>query len=145
MKQASRLVRTGLIPFGRKLPREMQVPHLHHTTVEVPEHLLAACVAFYEGVLGLHKVDPPERLGGTVWFSEGIHLYYGTAARQFSLSKAPAHHFALVMEDNYEEARRKCVVRGRHIADGTEYWGSRRCFVCDPADNRIELLERPPA
>lgn len=117
-------------------------PRLHHVTVEVHPALVEACKDFYRDVLGLtHGASP---VNNSEWFNEGLHLYWGAAIEAIG-EPIPARHFALVLEDRYELVRKTCRERGLLIQDGTPYWGCARCFVRDPAGNRIELMQCAPS
>jgi catechol-2,3-dioxygenase len=124
---------------GRQAPR---TPWVHHATVEIPIDNMSACFEFYEGILGLHsmKGEHPQ----SVWYREGIHLYWGQNLRQKKVGEPPLHHTALVLGNRYEQVRKRCISLGLFVVEGKEYWGSKRAYVRDPAFNRIEIMEFAP-
>lgn len=116
-------------------------PVLHHVTVEIHPALADACKDFYRDVLGLTHGSSP--IKDTEWFEQGLHLYWGEAVTP-NEGSVQARHFALVLADRYEQVRKECVSRGLFIQDVTPYWGCARCYVHDPAGNRVELMECAP-
>jgi hypothetical protein len=127
------------------LKRKSRAPQLHHVTVEILYAQLDECLDFYWDVLLLHAAKPkftvPEN---SLWFEEGVHLYWGTQRTEPLFTEPAAQHFALHVGSLYERIRVNCISRNLWIVDGKEYWKSRRCFVHDPCLNRIELLETAP-
>jgi catechol 2,3-dioxygenase-like lactoylglutathione lyase family enzyme len=120
----------------------IQRPVLHHVTVEVPQELVSIVLDFYRDVLGLTHGSSP--VSNSEWFEQGVHVYWGDDVVLAPEPPAP-RHFALVFgADRYKEVHRQCKERGFLITDGTPYWGSPRCFVKDPAGNRVELMEWAP-
>lgn len=121
----------------------MPNPILHHVTVEVHKSVAAECLNFYRGVLGLKHVISP--IKQTAWFEQGIHLYWGGEPERIRYGEQPkAHHFAVVVGDQYEIVRGACQRINLFLEDATEYWGKKRCYIRDPMGNRIELMEGPP-
>lgn len=118
-----------------------RLPRLHHVTVQVPPRLVGACLDFYRSVLGLHSVMTP--IQKTAWFEQGIHLYWGDSDYCEPINPEP-QHFALVLGDSYDKAVEICKKLGLFIEEGTSYWGSPRCYIKDPAGNRIEAMQSPP-
>lgn len=116
-------------------------PVLHHVTVEVHPDLVPATQEFYSEVIGLSRVT--SMIQHSMWFEQGVHLYWGPQ-RGYQDEVPPPRHFALVVGAGYEGIRRRCKQMRLFLTDGTEYWGSRRCYVRDPAGNRVELMETAP-
>ena len=129
---------------------------LHH--VSVPTVDLERSVAFYEGVLGLKRLErPPFSIAG-VWFGVGdrqIHLVVYPQAH-FRTGKTVDNddiHFALCAAD-FEEAYRLFKSHGysedlppadpkRMILKRTGLAGFPQMFVMDPDRNIIEINHAP--
>lgn len=116
----------------------MGAVRLQHTSVQVPEELLATCSDFYEDVIGMERIP---NLAGRAWFRFGdgdhVHLLEGPAAVD---SMA---HLALQVDDLVAMLER-CRAFGATPVDADRIWGEERWFVRDPAGNMIELFAVPP-
>lgn len=119
--------------------------YLHHATIEVPGAKALDCLKFYQEVLELTIIDSPVR--NSAWFEEGIHLYWGGEIPESVLQPSagiPARHLALVVGEKYLDIWRKTHKLRLFISDGTRYWDSPRCYIADPAGNRIEIIKLAP-
>jgi catechol 2,3-dioxygenase-like lactoylglutathione lyase family enzyme len=121
-------------------PRKSYRPMLHHVTVECAPEEAEKCIRFYQD-LGLRVIR--NSVKQSIWFREGVHVYWGVRTHPHN-GKPPANHLALVLGDQYEATRIRCRGDGHFIEDGTMYWGSRRCYLKDPANNRVEIIEFAP-
>jgi catechol 2,3-dioxygenase-like lactoylglutathione lyase family enzyme len=111
---------------------------LQHTSVQVPEALLAVCSGFYRDVIGMEQIP---NLAGRAWFRFGdgdhVHLLEGPPAAD---SMA---HLALQVDDLAATLER-CRASGAQPFEAERIWGEERWFVRDPAGNMIELFAVPP-
>lgn len=119
---------------------DIKTPYVHHVTVEIPIISVAACKEFYAEVLGLTIAE--SLIGDTIWFEEGVHLFYGSGEGESEI--VAAKHFALVVGDKYVDIVRAARKLGLFIHEGRRYWDSPRCFIKDPANNRIEIIKFAP-
>lgn len=116
---------------------------IQHVTVTVPsEDLIPAARAFYEELGGVALERPPMLVADTpgCWLGFGdtqVHVIVGEA------QPGPAH-FALDLAGEYDPVLARLEAAGVARRDARRLWGARRCFVQDPAGNRVELFERPP-
>ncbi len=107
-----------------------------------------ACAGFYE-VLGFARVVPPAGLGErSIWLARGgtaIHLMFRDRDGVDVAESGPAGagHVALVVE-SYAATIGALQAAGVEVDPRGEYWGAPRCYVRDPAGNRVELMAAPP-
>lgn len=112
-------------------------------TVTVPsEGLIRAAEAFYRMLGGIPLERPPMLAADTpgCWLGFGdtqVHVIVGEA------EPGPAH-FALDIGRDYDPVLDRLTKAEVGRRDARRLWGARRCFVQDPAGNRIELFEWPP-
>ncbi|TNE37409.1 MAG: hypothetical protein EP347_07870 [Alphaproteobacteria bacterium] len=117
---------------------------IDHLQVTVPPDMETVSIAFYEGVLGLKRIEKPEplRARGGAWFQLGdlqVHLSIEPDP-QASRSK---RHICYLVQD-LAAARASLKAELVQIEDeGTEPNGLKRFFIRDPAGNKIEIAERP--
>ncbi len=113
---------------------------IQHVTREVPPSRLDACVTFYR-LLGFEPVtEPPGLAGRVVWVQRNgsqIHLQPRADARAQS-----GHVGVLVVP--YADVIDRLREAGHEVEPRTEYWGSPRAYVRDPAGNLVELIARAP-
>ncbi|MEX0790943.1 MAG: hypothetical protein WD178_09235 [Actinomycetota bacterium] len=116
---------------------------IHHVTVTVPsEEDIAAGQAFYELLGGVSLVRPAMLAADTpgCWLGfDGtqVHLIVGDS------EPGPAH-MAIDAGEQYDTVLGRLEEAGVERRDARKSWGARRCFVRDPANNLVELFERPP-
>jgi catechol 2,3-dioxygenase-like lactoylglutathione lyase family enzyme len=113
---------------------------MHHVQLAMPEGEEAAAVAFYEGVLGLPRVEKPMHLRsrGGCWFELGeVRIHLGVERVFRPARKA---HPALVVS-GLARLRDRLHQAGHPPREGASLPGFDRCYVDDPFGNRIELLE----
>lgn len=100
----------------------------------------ASAEAFYEGLLGLHRVPKPphlERRGGCWFENDSVKVHLGVDADFRPARKA---HPALVVENLKELVAR---LQGAGALVRQEPLDGRfRVYVDDPFGNRIELMDR---
>lgn len=113
---------------------------VHHVSINVDD--VPAAVAFYTSVLGLGlRTDRPD------FGFDGAWLDAGPSGQQVHLIAAPppadqGQHFALLVEDlaaTVAELRSQ----GVPVTDPSPVGSSLQAFLHDPANNLIELHERP--
>lgn len=102
---------------------------------------------FYE-LLGFNRVEPPAGLSDrSVWLARGssaVHLMFRDRDGSDVEALDPgAGHVAFVVE-NYEAVLAALATAGVEVQNRTAYWGSPRCYVRDPAGNRVELMASAP-
>lgn len=115
---------------------------LNHVTYEVHAERLRECVRFYLE-LGFYEVAAPASIeaDGAIFAHEsglGIHLLV-----QDEPTFMRWGHVALVPAD-YGAAIAAMERLGVEVDHRRPYWGAERCFVMDPAGNRVELLASAP-
>lgn len=113
---------------------------IHHVNVVVPPGGTESVVPFYADVLGLRRVDKPtEGVAQTgAWFDIDEHTQVHVSEREGVVH--PQSHFGLVVDD-FDEVVRRLSEFGASWQDQPDIFGGRRGFTCDPAGNRVEILE----
>lgn len=119
----------------------MSIIGLHHVQLAMPPGREEDAIAFYEGLLGIPRVDKPPNLEtrGGCWFESGstrVHLGVEQA-----FTPARKAHPALLVAD-LELLRRRLEDAGIAVVDDEPLPGFERCYTSDPFGNRLELL--PP-
>ncbi|MEX2551396.1 MAG: hypothetical protein WD627_00115 [Actinomycetota bacterium] len=116
---------------------------VQHVTVTVPdEGLLPAVESFYNILGGVSQTRPVKLAADTPgrWLgfeNTQVHLIIGDPVVD------PAH-FALDLGNEYDAVRAQLAAHKMVVLQARDLWGARRCFVRDPAGNRVELFERAP-
>jgi catechol 2,3-dioxygenase-like lactoylglutathione lyase family enzyme len=113
---------------------------LHHVQLAVPAGAEPALRAFYGGLLGMTELAKPPELAarGGCWFhSGGAELHLGVEEDFRPARKA--HPGVLV--DDLDGLAARLAAAGHPVRWDTLLPGHRRCYVDDPAGNRLELLE----
>jgi catechol 2,3-dioxygenase-like lactoylglutathione lyase family enzyme len=114
---------------------------IQHVTFEVSRERWDACVAFY-ALLGFERAQPPPSLADrAAWLQSGptqVHLM--DVDEPVVL---PRGHVAVVVDD-YDATLAALADAGHDVQPRTEYWGSPRAYVRDPAGNLVELMAFPP-
>ncbi|RJL33276.1 VOC family protein [Bailinhaonella thermotolerans] len=121
----------------------MSVIGLHHVQLAIPPGVDDELRAFYGGLLGLTEIPKPPELAkrGGMWFrGPAVELHLGVEDPHVPARKA---HPGLLVEDVDALAVRLCEA-GLDVRPDDLLPGFRRCYVDDPAGNRLELLEPPP-
>jgi len=123
---------------------------IHHVNFQMPERVARDCAAFYE-LLGFARVEPPASLASrALWLEAGgtqIHLQFaGSGAEDpvTAIGDSGPGHVAIVVP-GYEAKLGALAAAGVTIEPRTEHWGSPRCYVSDPAGNRLELMAFAPS
>ena len=114
---------------------------IHHVSIEATAGELDMCVHFYS-ILGFEEVVPPGELAdrGRWLEAEGSQVHVLEADRpQISDST----HFAVVVED-FEDVFDRLEAMHFEPERRSEYWGSPRALVHDPAGNLVEFMEFAP-
>lgn len=114
---------------------------IDHINFRMPERVARECLAFYE-LLGFTNVYPPESLRKrAIWLAHGptmIHLQFAEEVGD----SGPGHLGIIVPK--YAATIGMLSAAGVNIEPRAEHWGSPRCYVSDPAGNRLELMECSP-
>jgi catechol 2,3-dioxygenase-like lactoylglutathione lyase family enzyme len=114
---------------------------IQHVTWEVRPELVEQCVSFYE-LLGFRHVEPPpslrERAAWVERHATQVHLMLVDDP-----ATLPEGHAAVVVDD-YDATLAALRDAGHQPDPRAEHWGSPRCFVRDPAGNRVEVMAFPP-
>lgn len=116
-------------------------PHVHHIAIEVTD--INRSREFYRSVFGVQEIprltEGQSNYGGA-WFRLGnldLHLQERPQGGEKS-----GQHFALEV-DNFDEVTRRAESLGGRIEDAKKLEGfGRRCFLRDPDNNRIEILQK---
>ena len=116
---------------------------VQHVTITVPdEGLLPVVESFYQALGGISQTRPEKLEADTPgrWLGfDGtqVHLVIGSPV-------ADPAHFAIDLGSEFDAVRELLAARKVEVREARELWGARRCFVRDPAGNRVELIERAP-
>lgn len=121
---------------------------IEHVSFNVTSSQAQSCAGFYE-LLGFVRTEPPAGLGErSIWLTHGgssIHLMFRDLdGNDVANSDPGAGHVALVVE-NYDATVGALRAAGTMIDERSAYWGSPRCYVSDPAGNRVELMAFGPS
>lgn len=114
---------------------------LHHVAVAVEN--LERAIEFYDGVFAFPHI---ERLTRKVSHNRGAWYQLGPIELHLlekpGTGKKTQQHFALLTTE-FNEIVKKTPLHGGRVEEAKLIEGMRqRCFLYDPDDNRIELLER---
>jgi len=113
---------------------------LDHVQLAMPAGHEDEAAAFYEGLLGLRRVQKPPRLEarGGCWFEDGdVVVHLGVDPRFAPATKA---HPAFLVE-GLDELCGRLEDSGVAVTFDHELPGVRRCYVADPFANRLELID----
>jgi catechol 2,3-dioxygenase-like lactoylglutathione lyase family enzyme len=114
------------------------ISHLDHVSVLVTD--IGASRHFYGTLLGLTEVPGPRTFEFVVlWYSLGNGQYLHLLLKDAPDVRSP-RHFALAVRD-VNAVRAHCRANGIPTEDTVAIPGADRCFVHDPAGNRIELIQ----
>ncbi len=137
------LILTGAVTYDSARRKPVSMPEasftlIDHVQLAMPAGEEERARAFYGGVLGMSEVAKPAELAkrGGCWFeSGGVQLHLGVEADFRPAKKA---HPALRCRD-YDALTARLRMGGVEVlVDGIP--GVRRCHICDPFGNRIELI-----
>jgi len=120
---------------------------IDHVGFEMTPAQAEDCAGFYE-LLGFERVEPPGGLGArSVWLARGgtsIHLVHSDRSGvPLASGGGTGGHIALVVE-SYEAVVGMLRAAGVEVDERAEYWGSPRCYLRDPAGNKLELMAFAP-
>jgi catechol 2,3-dioxygenase-like lactoylglutathione lyase family enzyme len=115
---------------------------LQHASFEVPEGLVADCVAFWE-LLGFTRMTAPPRLGERVTWLERDGTQIHLLRCEDPSTPAREGHVA-VLADDYERVLAALAAAGFEASPGSNAWDAPRSFVRDPAGHLVEVMSRPP-
>jgi catechol 2,3-dioxygenase-like lactoylglutathione lyase family enzyme len=114
---------------------------LHHVSLEISANQLADCVDFW-ALLDFEPVELPEQFTRQVAW---VH-HKGTSIHLLVTDEpvVPATGHAAVVLDSYEATLDRLRAEGFEPEPQTEYWGSARAYLRDPAGHRVEVMAAPP-
>jgi catechol 2,3-dioxygenase-like lactoylglutathione lyase family enzyme len=121
---------------------------IHHVNFQVPRALAEECATFYE-LLGFRRAMPPLALTDrSLWLSRaGTQIHLEFASREGEevavAGDSGPGHIAIVVP-SFAETLVALREAGVTIEPRGKHWNSPRCFVRDPAGNRLELMESEP-
>ena len=116
---------------------KFKVIGLDHVNVTAPEELVEEVVEWYEGCLGLERLDKPSGTKGSgAWFRAGDQQVHISLDEHNPPKQA---HFSLVVTD-FDGVIECMRDAGCHIEQAREIPGRHRFFTRDPAGNRIEIM-----
>lgn len=120
---------------------------IDHVSFAVTPAQAESCAGFYE-LLGFTRVVPPGGLGArSIWLARGttaIHLMFETADGELVERSDPGTGHVAFVVDDYAASLALLRAAGVEINERSEYWGSPRCYLRDPAGNRVELMAFAP-
>jgi catechol 2,3-dioxygenase-like lactoylglutathione lyase family enzyme len=111
---------------------------------------IEAMVGFYEGVLGLRPVEPPDELAAAFRLGDGgMLLVFDPRRASAPGRRVPSHgargagHVAFSVGPGELDRRRDALIaRGIEIEQEMDWGGrGRSVYVRDPAGNSVELVE----
>jgi catechol 2,3-dioxygenase-like lactoylglutathione lyase family enzyme len=113
---------------------------IDHVQLAAPPGCEAAARRFFGELLGLEELEKPEplRARGGVWFRVGGQQLHVGVEDPFAPARKAHPAFAVARYDELLERLRAASVA---VTEDDSIPGLRRCFVADPWENRIELLE----
>lgn len=117
----------------------MDIVGLHHVQLAMPPGEEGVATEFYQGLLGVPRVDKPPHLEarGGCWFeSDAVRIHLGVESDFKPAEKA---HPALLVDD-LNSMKERLTRGGVSIDDDQPLPGFDRIYVSDPFGNRIELL-----
>lgn len=127
---------------------------LHHTTITAHPDKLKETISFYENLCDLTPIMTPPGLKNAIWYEmlgtdngAQLHIYITKEAQPL----CGGAHISFVVSGRHDDGdvyRRVVALAKREgffLGEGTQYWGSPRCFIMDPAGNRVELLQFSPS
>lgn len=117
----------------------MSIQGLHHVQLAMPAGKEPEATAFYEGVLGVPRVQKPPHLEGRggCWFESGsVRIHLGVEDEFRPARKA---HPAFLIED-VPTLRDQLDEAGVETVDDQPLPGYDRFYAYDPFGNRLEFL-----
>jgi catechol 2,3-dioxygenase-like lactoylglutathione lyase family enzyme len=129
---------------GRREDAAVTIVRLDHVQLAMPPGREPDAIDFYEGILGIPRVQKPPHLAvrGGCWFERGdLKVHLGVERDFRSATKA---HSAFIV-DGVRELAAAARTAGLRVVDDEPLDGYDRVYVHDPFGNRIELMEPRPA
>src|SRR5688572_29631470 len=117
----------------------MGILGIHHIQLAMPRDGEMQAIAFYEGILGIPRIEKPRDLAvrGGCWFeTDLIRIHLGIEEDFRAARKA---HPALLIHD-LPEWRRRLLDAGVPVIDDEPLPGFERFYAYDPFGNRLEFL-----
>jgi catechol 2,3-dioxygenase-like lactoylglutathione lyase family enzyme len=114
---------------------------IDHVQLAMPAGEEVRARAFYCRLLGMTEIPKPQQLvkRGGCWFGSGsVQLHLGVEANFRPAKKA---HPGLRCAD-YDALIERLRTAGVEVKEDESIPGVRRCHVCDPFGNRIELISQ---
>ena len=117
---------------------------IDHVQLGMPARGEDTARAFYAGALGLREIAKPAALAarGGAWFAgRSVAIHLGVEADH---RPSPKAHPGFVVDD-LEDIRRRLADAGIATTDDDSGLPIARCYVRDPFDNRLELIDAADA
>lgn len=111
----------------------MRAKSLHHASIRVAD--LGRSAAFYEGLIGLARIERPDLGFPGVWYGVGAGQLHLIERAPLGMKIDPTGpHFAIEVAD-LDEARRQLAAAGCEVLDpgGSQLW------VLDPDGYTVEI------
>lgn len=130
------------------LPNQIQIRGLAEVVLNVRN--MGAALGFYQGVLGLERISPPEK-PNPVFLRAGsattslpsliVLVQLATDAAAFTAPRA-LHHLALAMDAEGFETAREALQAAGYAPRGGQHpiLASRTMYVDDPDGNEVEFI-----
>jgi catechol 2,3-dioxygenase-like lactoylglutathione lyase family enzyme len=112
---------------------------IDHVQLAMPAGEESAARKFYSDLLGMTEIPKPLELAkrGGCWFESGsVQIHLGV---EDDFRPAKKAHPALRCRD-YDGLVLKLRASGIRVEEPNDIPGVRRCHICDPFGNRIELI-----
>jgi len=113
---------------------------IDHVQLAMPAGSEVRARDFYSGLLGMKEIAKPAALAkrGGCWFESGkVQIHLGVEVDFHPARKA---HPALQCAD-YASMLQRLQKAGIEVIEPGDIRSVRRCHICDPFGNRIELTE----
>jgi catechol 2,3-dioxygenase-like lactoylglutathione lyase family enzyme len=113
---------------------------IDHVQLAAPAGCEDAARRFFGELLGLEELEKPEplRARGGVWFRVGAQQLHVGVETDFSPARKAHPAFSV---SDYDGLQNRLRAAGVEITDDDSIPGLRRCYIADPWENRIELVE----
>ena len=119
---------------------EPRIIGIDHVQLAMPAGAEDEAEAFYQGLLGVQRIDKPAVLDarGGCWFAnDAVALHLGV---EQGFQPAKKAHPGLVV-DGYDDLVARLIEQGCEVSPAETLAGVRRSHIHDPFGNRIELID----
>ena len=114
---------------------------IDHVQLAAPPGCEPEARRFFGELLGLEELEKPEalRARGGAWFRAGAQQVHVGVEEPFAPARKAHPAFGV---SRYDELLERLRAAGVAVTEDDAIPGARRCYVADPWENRLELVER---